>query len=278
MWVIYAAVLAPVPIVFANVDVKVSTTHLSAETMYTYRAHPFTWGSMELLAGARYWEFDDKFGFFGYGPGGPGTGAIGNNVAQDGEGDDNGVGFGSPGPLSILSDMTINARGINRVVGPQIGIKLSRSNARWTFGAEGRFMAGINAQTVTTKGRIASNYDIDGHNTSAWWEPGGHTTDSGAPSWMPVGLQYSNQNFGHKKTQVYFSPVAEFRLGTDWQWTDAVSLFAAVDAMWADNIARGVRVTDYVVKSDGTIFGIRGNDRNTQVAVFGVEAGVKVRR
>jgi len=249
--------------------------------MYTYRAHPYTWGSMELLAGARYWEFDDKFGFFGSGPAGSNGNAIGNNVSPSGGNGDEDAdtgGTGSYGPLSILSDMTINARGINRVFGPQVGMKLSRTNARWTFGAEGRAMAGINAQTVTTKGRIAANYDIDGSNTSSMWGPAGHTADASTPQWMPIGLQYSNQNFGHKKTQVYFSPVVEFRLSTDWQWTEAISIFGALDAMWADNIARGVRVTDYVVRSDGTIFGIRGNDRNTSVAVYGVEAGVKVRR
>ena len=258
-----SAVLAPLPVGFANVDVNVSTTHLSTEAMYTYRAHPYTWGAMELLAGARYWEFDDKFGFYGRGPGDPGTGAMGNNVD-------------AYGPVSVLGDMTINARGINRVVGPQIGIKLSHSNARWTFGAEGRVMGGINAQTVTTKGRIASNYDFGGNNGNTMNPGDGHNLSAGTPQWVPIGLQSNNTNFGHKKTQVYFSPVAEFRFSSDWQWTDAVSVFAAVDAMWADNIARGVRVTDYVVKSDGTIFGIRGNDRNTQVAMFGVEAGVKV--
>jgi len=278
----WASVLAPVPIVFANVDISVSTTHLSTEAMYTYRAHPFTWGSMELLAGGRYWEFDDKFSFFGSGPAGSNGSVIGNNVNYPGggtgdDGDGDGARLTSYGPLSILSDMTIRARGINRVFGPQVGMKVSRSNARWTFGAEGRAMAGINAQTVTTKGRIASNYGIDGY-YSERVGPSGHDADAYVSRWMPIGLQYSNQNFGHKKTQVYFSPVVEMRLCTDWQWTDAVSLFGALDGMWADNIARGVRITDYVVRSDGTIFGIRGNDRNTSVAVYGVEAGVKVRR
>jgi hypothetical protein len=95
---------------------------------------------------------------------------------------------------------------------------------------------------------------------------------------MPIGLQYSNTNFGHKQTKAYFSPVVEFRVSTEWQWTQAVSFFGAAEAMYAGNIARGVRVTDYVVHSDGTIFGIRGNDRNTSIAVYGVEAGIKVNR
>ena len=278
-------IFAPLPIWFADADITVSTSHYSCELMYTYRAHPFTWGSMELLAGARYWDFDDKFGFFGYGPagldtpgtttggttggtggttGGTTTGAIGNNV------DEYGV-------LSVLSNMSVNARGINRVFGPQVGIKLNRQNARWTFGAEGRLTAGINIQTVKTEGNIATNYDFNGHNTTGEG-PAGHAIDSTVPMWMPIGLQYSNSNFGHKQNKTHFSPIGELRLSADWQWTNAVSFFGAVDGMFAGNIARGVRVTDYVVHSDGTIFGIRGNDRNTDVFVYGVEAGIKVKR
>jgi hypothetical protein len=262
--VITAGLLAPLPIWFANADITVSSSHMSAEAMYTYRAHPFTWGSMELLAGGRYWDFDDKFGFFGTGPGGAGAAAQGNNV------DDYGV-------VSVLSDMTINARAQNRVFGPQVGMKLSRQNARWTFSAEGRLTAGINAQTVRTEGNISTNYDNNGQNTTSM-NPAGHDPDTSIPKWMPIGLQYSNNNFGHKQSKTYFSPIGEFRMSADWQWTSAVSFFGAVDAMFADNIARGVRVTDYVVHSDGTVFGIRGNDRNTSVGVYGVETGIKIRR
>jgi len=258
------AILAPLSVGFANTDISVSTTHMSVEAMYTYRAHPFTWGSMELLAGARYWDFDDKFRFMGTGPGGEGAFAQGNNVDEY-------------GAVSVLSDMTINARGQNRVFGPQVGVKLSRSNARWSFGAEGRFMGGINAQTVRTKGNIATNYDFSGSNVDTMG-PGGHDIDAYTAKWVPIGLQYSNNNFGHKQNKAYFSPIVEFRLSADWQWTEAVSFFGAADAMFAGNIARGVRVTDYVVHSDGTIFGIRGNDRNASVTVFGVEGGIKVTR
>jgi hypothetical protein len=260
-----SAVLAPLPIWFADVNVNVSSSHLSTEVMYTYRAHPFAWGGMELLAGARYWDFDDKFSFFGSGPGGAGTGAVGNNVD-------------AYGPVSILADMTINARGQNRVFGPQVGMKLSRHNARWSFGAEGRFMGGINSQIVRTEGYIAGNYNYGANNGDVMQPGDGHEASAATPQWVPIGLQYSNTNFGHKQTKTYFSPIVEFRLTADWQWTNAVSFFGAADAMFAGNIARGVRVTDYVVHSDGTIFGIRGNDRNTSVAVYGVEAGVKVMR
>ena len=261
-------VLAPVPIWFADVNINVRSTHRSAELMYTYRTHPFTWGGMEFLAGARYWDFDDRFGFLGIGPGSasdpPVTGAVGNNVDEN-------------GPISVLADMTINARGINRVFGPQVGLKLSRSNARWTFGAEGRLAAGINTQTLKTEGNIGTNYDFNGSNGDRT-NAEGHGSDSSVPRWMPIGMQFSNTNFGHKKHTTVFAPMGEIRLSADWQWTEAVSFFGAIDGMTAGGIARAVRVTDYVVKSDGTIFGIRGSDRNATVAVYGGEFGFKIRR
>ena len=246
---------APLPIRFDNVSVHVASSHYSAELMYTYRPHPFTWGSMELLAGARYWEFKDTFGFQG--------------TSFAGTDDDATTVVTNPQlPRTGLTSMIVNAEGMNRVFGPQIGMKLSRHNARWTFGAEGRLTAGINAQSVKTEGSLRPR--------SADTQFSGAGPDLGM--WGPIGLQNNNNNFGHKQNKTYFSPIGELRLCADWQWTSAVSFFGALDGMFASNIARGVRVTDYVVKSDGTIFGIRDNDRNTDVFVYGVEAGIKVKR
>ena len=258
-------IFAPLPIFFENAAVNIRSTHYSGELMYTYRAHPFTWGSMELLAGARYWEFKDSFGFTGTnwagvdtgtgtgtGTGGTGTGTTASSLLM---------------PRTGLRGMVVDAEGNNYVFGPQAGIKLSRQNARWTFGAEGRFTAGINAQTVKTQGSLLPRV-----------VPITEAGDGAGGVGGPISLQNSNHSFGHKQTKCYFSPILEGRLSADWQWTNAVGFFGAVNGMFADNIARGVRVTDYVVHSDGTIFGIRGNDRNTHVFVYGVEAGIKVKR
>ena len=272
------AIFAPLPIWFKDVDINVSSSHYSAELMYTYRAHPFAWGTMELLAGARYWDFEDGFKFSARGP---------SDTSDTTTTDDNANATGSNvdpnfGPISVLANMSVDARANNRIFGPQVGMKLNRQNARWTFGLEGRLTAGINVQSVRTQGYIASNYD---YATNYWapWATEDHPTgsDGGITDrvvWVPIGLQYNNTNFGHRQNKSYFSPIGELRLSADWQWTNAVSFFGAVDGMFAGNIARGVRVTDYVVHSDGTIFGIRGSDRNTNVFVYGVEAGIKVSR
>jgi len=273
-----SGVFAPLPIWFKDVDVTVDTSHYSAELVYTYRTHPFTWGSMELLAGARYWDFKDRFGFDGRGPGDPTVDDTNSNNNVD----------PVRGPTSVLADMTVNALAKNHVFGPQVGMKLSRQNARWTFGAEGRVTGGINAQSLKTQGYIATNFDYNSNYNNSLgtlgddglYFPAGLAEAGHSPytMWTPVGLQYNNTNFGHKKNKTVFSPIGEIRFSADWQWTEAVSFFGAVDGMAAGNIARGARVTNYVVQSDGTIFGIRGNDRNTTVTVCGAEVGIKVRR
>jgi hypothetical protein len=237
--VVGSYIIAPLPLTFAYANYSIRSSNKSAELMYTYRAHPFAWGGMELLAGVRYWDFEDEFGF------------TGTNLAE-------GVGLET---IRALDYMQISAKGYNRVFGPQVGIKLSRQNAQWTFGAEGRFTGGINAQTAKTGGFIRPNADS-------------------RPIGMPPTVNSSaiNTSFGHRKHQAYFSPIGELRLSADWQWTNAVSFFGAIDGMYAGSVARGVRVTDYVVRSDGSIFGIRGNDRNTSVMFYGAEVGVKVWR
>jgi len=237
-----AGVFGPSPVVFDTFNVRVRSQHQSVEAMYTYRAHPFTWGSMELLAGARYWDFEDKFWLNG----------TNNRYAA-------GISTVIGGGIRAFRQMSVDAKAQNRVVGPQVGMKLSRQNTRWTFGAEGRLTAGINPQRVKTSGRLLPFDQLS--------------------SQTILGARYAATDFAHSQTKTYFSPIAEFRLSAEWQWTSAVSFFGAADAMWAGNIARGVRVTDYVVHStDGAIFGIRGNDRNTSIAVYGVEAGIKVNR
>ena len=241
-------IIAPLEVAFDDVNITVRSRHQSAELMYTYRMHPFTWGAMELLAGARYWDLEDEFGY---------SGVNSMNVGADGV-------TTTYGPIRAFEDMVVDAKGYNRVFGPQVGIKLNRQNARWSFNAEGRLVGGINMQTARTSGHVTPHRD-----------------------YTPIGLQdavdlgdnrrTNNVYFGHRQNKTYFSPIGELRFSADWQWTDAVSFFGAVDGMCAGNIARGVRITDYTVKP-GTIFGIRGNDRNASVAVYGVETGIKIRR
>lgn len=299
-----AAILGPVPINFGQTRMSNHTENWSLELMYTYRPHPFTWGSMELMVGPRYWELDDHFTFLGKGP----EPYVSTETDDDGTATeifDPYPNVNLYGPVSILAETTVNARVTNRVIGPQFGVKFTRQNRRWTLGMEARFIAGINNQAIRTYGHVGSNYgfnadmgyltgggDLNGDNVASG-VTGGETDgypashndatasdthiQQGTYPWIPIGVLQSNSYYNHKANKTYFSPVLEFRIDADWQWTDAVSLNVGFTTTYADNIGRAVRVTDYAVHSDGTIFGIRGN-RNASVLVYGVNFGMKVKR
>jgi hypothetical protein len=227
---------------------------------------------MELLAGARYFDFKDTFGFDGRNV----YGAYTADEATDDTADDTTTGsLFSRIHQSALTEMVIDARAENRILGPQFGIKTSRQNARWSFNAEGRFTAGINSQVLKNRGHISSAWND--YHSGGDGGTNAYVTYNDVPIYTPVGLMEGATGFNHRQNKTYFSPILELRLSADWQWTEAVSFFGAFDAMYADNIARGVRVPDYVVRNN-QIFGIRGDDHNTNIMVYGVETGIRIRR
>ncbi len=288
------AVIAPLPITFNSATITNRSLNYSLELMYTYRAHPFKWGGLEILAGARYWHLDDQFKFFGTGPlpvvdvddDSSSTTVTTTYYQQNAN---------AYGPVSVLADLSVNARGLNRIIGPQIGAKITRKNQRWTFGFEGRFLAGINNQMLTTNGTSGSNlgwnYDmgtwpeLDSSDTTGdlgIGEQGDATISEGSAwqgvyPWIPVGALNNTTAYSHKRTQTFFSPVVELRLDAAWQWTDAVSVTGGFTTMFADNIARGVMVNDYRINPDSSIFGIR-SAHNSSILVYGVNLGLQISR
>ncbi len=301
--IFFESKLAPVPISFGSMEVTNRTENWGLELSYTYKTHPFKWGGLELMAGARYWEFDDHFNILGSGPG-----TLERELVGD-EGEGEGIEMLIPypnvnamGPVSLLATLDVEARGLNRVIGPQIGAKFKRQNGRWTLGSEIRFMAGINNQSMRTQGYLGKNlyFNADMGYLSIWPEgggdeeegedggatgyPGAHVDTSildqmwqqGVYPWLPVGMTGAGNHFNHKLNKTYFSPVVEWRIDADWRWTDAVSFNVGFNTTFADNIARAYRITDYKV-SNTEIFGVRGS-RNTSVLVYGLTFGLKLQR
>ena len=279
------ATLAPLPITFNHATITNRVENSSLELMYSYRAHPFRWGSAEFFAGGRYWDLTEKFGFVGRGPWYTYEDGVSESVLT---GQQN---VNEYGPVSVLAKMDVNARVNNRVIGPQIGAKVYRKNARWTFGMEGRFMAGINSQSILTKGNMAShlgwNVDMgtineDGTISGVGGAHGDTVIVEGANwqqiyPWIPFGPLNNTTTFHHRGHRTVFAPIVELRFDAEWQWTDAVSVNFGFTTMFADGVGRAVRVTDYKVDELGNIFGIRKNI-NDQLMVYGVNFGVKVTR
>ncbi|MDR0522684.1 MAG: BBP7 family outer membrane beta-barrel protein [Planctomycetaceae bacterium] len=270
------AVLAPVPVSLRNVTIDARSKHQSAELLYTYRPHPFSWGSIEWVGGLKYWDFDDRFTFGS----GPKTQSSSTDTGSDTDTDtDTGTTdtTEAPAAFSAITALNFRTRAQNRIFGPQIGIKMNRQNARWTFFVDARLTAGINMQSINLAGDLVYAGTETSATDSSTDDSTTDTSTSSSSNVTLIGVDRNLTDFGHKQNKNYISPIVQFRFGADWQWTESVSVFGAFDTMYANNIARGYRVPDYVVKP-GTLFGIRGNDHNASVMVYGIEAGIKLRR
>jgi hypothetical protein len=278
--------LAPVPLTFARANVTNSVDIMSLELVYSYRAHPFKWGDMEFWTGARYWDFDDKMTFLGQGYEDPYYDSDIFEDDDDNSGDDNNSGqpgmsnSNSLGAWTVLADTKITGRVRNRIVGPQFGVKFQRRNARWTFGAEGRFMAGINNQSQTVSGYIGSNFI----NPELVPQIGGGTGDGGNAllqehgvlPYIPIGIHHSAQTFHHHRNKTHFSPGFELQLSAKWQWTDAVGIKLGFNSTIFDNIGRGAEVIEYKIQENGQVFGLKVS--KTAVITYGVNFGLDIRR
>ena len=279
--------LAPVPLTFARATVTARTSLSSVELMYTYRPHPFKWGEMQLLTGARYWGMDDEMTFIGQGfdqtifytTGGSGVNAPGtsntNNNNNTIENPNPGPGISdNSGPLTVLATSRISGRVNNHIGGPQFGFKLHRRNQRWTFGTEFRFMAGINSQSQTVSGTIGDG-GIDPSNV--FDSPILQVQQSSMKPYMPIGLLRNAKSFYHHENKTYFSPGIELKFDAKWQWTDAIGINFGVNTLFVDNVARGANVIDYSIQPDGTLFGIRGK-QNGSITAYGLHIGITARR
>ncbi len=80
-------------------------------------------GTLELMIGARYLEFNEDFDVDGRG--------------------------------GVLDKSRWNTVADNNIVGPQVAARLFKSQGRWTVSAEGRYFAGFNFQTVRQSGTLA---------------------------------------------------------------------------------------------------------------------------
>ncbi|MDR1964848.1 MAG: BBP7 family outer membrane beta-barrel protein [Planctomycetaceae bacterium] len=284
--------LAPVPLNFARANVRNSVDIMSLELMYTYRTHPFKWGDLEFLAGARFWDFDDKMTFLGQGyetpyyesdPFDDDDDNNNNNDDESGYGQAGMSNSNSLGAWTVLADTKITGQVRNRIIGPQFGVKVQRRNARWTFGAEGRFMAGINNQSQTVSGYLGSNFinpelvpQIGSSGSDSGGTSNGTVQDHGVLPYIPIGIHHSAQTFYHHRNKTYFSPGFELQLSAKWQWTDAVGFKLGFNSTIFDNIGRGAEVIEYKIQDNGQLFGLKVS--KTAVITYGVNFGLDIRR
>lgn len=123
------------PVTFYDIMTSHKVDTWGVELMFLHRMLTgHCGGTFEWFLGARYLEFNDRFGFrAGDDPGG--------HVP------------------SFLADSTWDSSAENHIVGPEIGLRWSKKQGRWMLSTEGRFMAGINCQNIHQRIDLGPNLD-----------------------------------------------------------------------------------------------------------------------
>jgi hypothetical protein len=139
--------MAIFPTHFDEVTVRNFTEMNGGEVMKLFRFRPFHHGSLlELSAGARYMELDDRFQVNA-------LGGLGSAFLDLGMQHDPDTGVIVPVRVESFWDMRVQ----NNIVGPQFGARWSGRKGRWNYAAEGKFFAGFNFQNVRQRGQIGGN-------------------------------------------------------------------------------------------------------------------------
>jgi hypothetical protein len=258
--IVFAPTQLPLPLSFDFLRVENLVDTWSVEWMYIYRTHPLGFYRSvlaEMYAGVRFMEFDDRFHVNGRGF---------RLRDQDGSGDL------IAEPATILADSDWRNDAFNRIVGPQIGLRLFTQRGRWTFSAEGRFFAGFNFQSVRQRGVLGTqlnNIPSSADGTTVAIGPGNEV--SGVPAAI------GPTAFSHGFSANEFSPCIEFRADARVHVTRGLALRAGYNAIWIDGIARGSDMIDYVW-SESTVFGIRQDTNRQAVFMNGLSIGLEFNR
>ena len=193
------------------------------------------------------------------GVGGAGAGGLGAGgfITQTSAGDVLGIGgvdtltgLGASTPLQV-GEWETNT--YNNMVGPEFAILLESQTGRWTFSSELKFTAAFNWQNNLYRG---SNFpdSIGADYLRATFSPAVTQTAGGTTPVEPiqppplflqiygVGQQNASNAAEH---EFVFSPIGEWRFGTQFRVSQAIVLRAGYTGMWMAGIARASSNTAY---------------------------------
>ena len=219
------AFLGRAQVIFDTLTAENKTKLNGVEASYLYRPHQLhDGGTVEFLLGGRYVELDDDFL----------VSALGGN----------------------LWDSLWNTHTKNKIAGPQVGLRWVKPFGRFEFSGEGRFTAGINSQSVTQDGVLASHLR--------------------APNPLYLPTQMTATGFANSASYTEFSPLVEFRVEGHYELSRLIKLKAGWTGIWMDNIARASDMVDYTVPRMGITTANKGNE--TSVFVNGFTLGLELNR
>jgi len=294
-----------------NGKTKLSTSVdiIDLELLGTYRAHPFKWGNLELSAGARYWDFKDRLQLshevtnnvyaYSYYEGAAFSAAdsftiiVANTrgeletVGINNSSNNNNRLNNDPEPLILTVEDMYKRQARNTIVGPQVGMSVSRRNKRWTFGADAAFIAGINNQSFRyyqgTEVRFGAINRYNQSNNSSGNRGGSGDDASNLSVPQLLALEFGTISpvvtaMGRARRTV-FSPGADMQLWTKWQWTDAVGIKLGFDSTIFNRIVRGEDI--YVVDPPALSTALPTlaiNSKGRTVITYGINIGLEIKR
>jgi hypothetical protein len=242
------------PVTFGHVS-AVNRTKLidGVEAMYIYRAGQLErGGTIEWMVGGRYFALDDTFSFDGIG--------------------------------GFMDETLFNNAVQNRVGGPQIGFRWYKPFGRFSLTAEGRFMAGVNTETVRQDGILASNITTNGVTGATSFGPPPRFVVAPVTAGNPLVPSLLNSiGFQHSAQFTEFVPLVEFRTDLHVKLTNLISFQAGWTTMWMNGIGRGADMIDYTVSTlNGPPMGINTTNvshaNRQDMLMYGFNIGLELNR
>ena len=192
-----------------------------------------------------------------------GVGDVGGTVTSGGSGILNqqgdvvtltGVGQGTK-----LQDGNWETYTSNNIVGPEISMLLEANSGRWKFLTELKFTAGMNWQNMLYRGSnfpatLAADYFRTEFTTATVLTQDGTANNQQTIQGDPLYIQVygaGQKNASNDAEHVFqFTPIGEWRLGTEFRVSQAILLRAGYTGMWMGQIARASSNTAYITTTD----------------------------
>ncbi len=217
------------------------------------------------------YAFNDGSGTTDTGTTGTGTGTSGNGGVGDIGGN---VTTGRSGILNqqgVVTTLTGQGQGTklqdgawetytsNNIVGPEISMLLEANSGRWKFLTELKFTAGMNWQNMLYRGSnfpatLAADYFRTEFTTATVLTQDGRENNQQTIQGDPLYIQVygaGQKNATNAAEHVFqFTPIGEWRLGTEFRLSQAILLRAGYTGMWMGQVARASSNTSYNTVSD----------------------------
>jgi hypothetical protein len=148
----------------------------------------------------------------------------------------------------------------NNMVGPEFSLLFESHKGRWLFSSEFKFTAGMNWQNNIYRGSnfpnaIGADFLRTTFNPTATLISGGNTPEPQVTLQPPplflqlYGVGQTNATNAAEHRFV-FTPIGEWRFGTQFRVSEGIRLHAGYTGMWLGNIARASTNTGYKTVSD----------------------------